>query len=323
VVYDYNPVTGERGSDSTVVYSRDRILNCLKDILDTHIVIGKVWEGKNTYFRTKNGTGIRVTNPTNESSMTVEGSYQMNEGSPLHIARVYDQRKEVAGGNGKSYILEGQPIMGTRLTVKDQLAAHPEYFGKFLELMEGCPGLLETTHNLGTGKAEHDFACGGTNLSVFNTYHYTVYVPSNEAIEKLQQEGKLPRLEDAEGKPEADSLAVIKKIESFLKYHIQDNALYIGAQEETGNFETSLINERNNRFYMLTTKLTDNDIEVQDGTGATHKVTKQYDKDGKELFNIQAREYLYRGKDASTATELYTTSSAVIHLIDSPLSYGN
>ena len=57
--------------------------------------------------------------------MTVEGSYQMNEGQPIRIARVYDQRKEVAGGNGKSYVLEGQPIMGTRLTVKDQLAAHP------------------------------------------------------------------------------------------------------------------------------------------------------------------------------------------------------
>jgi hypothetical protein len=74
---------------------------------------------------------------------------------------------------------------------------------------------------------------------------------------------------------------------------------------------------------MLTTQLTDNEIEVQDGTGAMHKVTKRYDDDNSELFNIQAREYLYRGRDASTATELYTTSSAVIHLIDSPLSYGN
>ena len=40
------------------------------------------------------------------------------------------------------------------------------------------------------------------------------------------------------------------------------------------------------------------------------------------LYNhIQAREYLYYGNDKSTATELYTTSSAVIHLIDKPLSY--
>ena len=152
VVYNYNPETGERDSVETVTMASNgyRITRCLQDILDTHIVIGKVWEGKNTYFRTKNGTGIRVTNPGDKDNMTVEGSYQMYEGSPIKITRVYDQRKEVAGGNGMSYVLEGQPIMGTRLTVKDQLAAHPKYFGKFLELMEGS-GLFEAIHNLGTG----------------------------------------------------------------------------------------------------------------------------------------------------------------------------
>ena len=333
VVYNYNPETGERDSVTTVTRnSADgaRIEKCLKDILDTHIVIGKVWEGHNTYFRTKNGTGIRVTNPTDEANMTVEGSYQMNEGRPLRIARVYDQRKEVAGGNGKTYVLEGQPIMGTRMTVRDQLAAHPKYFGKFLELLQGS-GLLEEIHNLGTGKDDDNKACGGINLSVFNTYHYTIYVPSNEAIEQLQQAGRLSSWEQVEadhaaGNPEqaeADSLGIV----NFLKYHIQDNALYVGAQPESGDFETSLINERTRRFFMLKSQLTENEIEVQDATGATHKVTKRtyVDDDGKtkDLYNIQAREYLYDSRDRATATQLYTTSSAVIHLIDSPLSYGN
>ena len=332
VVYDYDPVTGQR--DSVGIVNREtnfsRLTRCLQDILDTHIVIGKIWEGKNTYFRTKNGTGIRVTNPLDEQNMTVEGSYQMNEGQPIRVARVYDQRKEVAGGNGKSYVLEGQPIMGTRLTVHDQLAAHPQYFGKFLELLEGS-GLLETIHNLGTGNDNDNKACGGINMSLFNTYHYTVYVPSNEAIEQLQQEGKLASWEQVdadheagdEAKAESDSLGIV----NFLRYHIQDNALYIGAQNESGDFETSLINSATRRFYMLKSKLTDDEIEVVDGAGKTHKVTKRSytDADGqvKDLYNIQAREYVYDGKDASRATNLYTTSSAVIHLIDSPLSYGN
>ncbi len=324
VVYNYDAETHQKLDSVETIYSMDRLEPCLKDILDTHIVIGKIWEGKHSYFRTKNGTGIHVTNATQEGSMTVEGSYQMNEGAPLSIARVYDQRKEVAGGNGKTYILEGQPIMGTRMTVYDQLAAHPKYFGKFLELLQACPGLLETVHNLGTGKSEHDFACGGQNLSVFNTYHYTVYVPSNEAIEKLQNEGKLPRVEDLQGLPEEALEAEYKKIERFLKYHIQDNALYIGAEGESGNYETSLINEKNNRFYMLTSTLTDDEIEVVDGTNTTHHVTKVVDDEtGEPLYNLQAREYLYRMNGAREITNLYTTSSAVIHLIDSPLSFGN
>ena len=337
VLYNYDEATGTRDSVG-IVNNYYRITKCLQDILDTHIVIGRVWDGKNTYFRTKNGTGIRVTNPSDESNMLVEGSFQMNEGKPLRVTRVYDQRKEVAGGNGKSYVLEGQPIMGTRLTVYDQLAAHPKYFGKFLELLEGS-GLLETIHNLGTGNESDNKACGGINMSVFNTYHYTIYVPSNEAIEQLQKEGKLPSWEQVdldhqagdEDKALSDSLNIV----NFLKYHIQDNALYIGAQNESGDFETSLINKKTRRFYMVKSQLKDDEIEVldavdqknmRDGVATTkHTVSKKsyIDDNGiqRDLYNIQAREYLYNNRDATTATELYTTSSAVIHLIDKPLSY--
>ena len=324
VIYNYNPETGERDSVGLVTTATNsaRLTRCLQDILDTHIVIGKVWEGNKTYFRTKNGTGIRVTNASDADRMTVEGSYQMYEGSPLKVARVYDQRKEVAGGNGMSYVLEGQPIMGTRLTVKDQLSAHPE-FAKFLELMEGS-GLFENIHNLGTGNENDNKACGGTNVSLFNTYHYTIYVPSNQAIEQLQKDGKLSSWEQVEAdhavgnaaQAATDSLNIV----NFLKYHIQDNALYIGAQNESGNYETALINSKTKRFYMLQTALKDDSIEVTDATGVKHTVTKKTDTSGKDLYNIQAREYLYDNKDATTATNLYTTSSAVIHLIDSPLA---
>ena len=322
VIYNYDPETGERDSVGTTTdYSR--ITRCLQDILDTHIVIGKVWDGKYNYFRTKNGTGIRVTNPDNEQNMYVEGSYQMYEGSPLKIARVYDQRKEVAGGNGKSYALEGQPIMGTRKTVRDQLADYPE-FSEFLDLMDGS-GLFENIHNLGTGNESDNKACGGTNVSLFNTYHYTVYVPTNESIQKLHNEGKLPTWEQVEAaneegntvKATEDSLAIV----NFLKYHIQDNALYIGAQPESGDFETSLFNRTDKRFYMVKAALKDDAIEVEDGQKTKHTVTKRTDVAGRPLYNIQAREYLYDTKDAATATNLYTTSSAVIHLIDSPLSW--
>ena len=337
VLYNYDKETGERDSVG-IVNNYYRITKCLQDILDTHIVIGRVWDGKNTYFRTKNGTGIRVTNPTDESNMTVEGSFQMNEGQPLRVTRVYDQRKEVAGGNGKSYVLEGQPIMGTRLTVYDQLAAHPKYFGKFLELLEGS-GLLETIHNLGTGNESDNKACGGVNMSVFNTYHYTIYVPSNDAIEQLQKEGKLSSWEQVDEDHQAgdddkalsDSLNIV----NFLKYHIQDNALYIGAQNESGDFETSLINKKTRRFFMVKSQLKDDEIIVldavdqknmRDGEPTTMHTVKKLSYIGddglqKDLYNIQAREYLYNNRDATTATELYTTSSAVIHLIDKPLSY--
>ena len=196
--------------------------------------------------------------------------------------------------------------------------------------MDGS-GLFETIHNLGTGNESDNKACGGTNVSLFNTYHYTIYVPSNDAIEQLQKEGKLSSWEQVEADHEAGNTAQATadslNIVNFLKYHIQDNALYIGAQTESGDFETSLINSKTKRFYMLKSELKDDSIDVIDATGTKHTVSKRtYTADDgtkKELYNIQAREYLYDNRDATTATNLYTTSSAVIHLIDSPLSYGN
>ena len=72
---------------------------------------------------------------------------------------------------------------------------------------------------------------------------------------------------------------------------------------------------------MVKAALKDDAIEVEDGQKTKHTVTKRTDVAGRPLYNIQAREYLYDTKDAATATNLYTTSSAVIHLIDSPLSW--
>ena len=227
-----------------------------------------------------------------------------------------------------TYSLAQQPLMGTRMTVRDQLAAHPKYFQAFLDLLDGS-GLLETIHDMGTGKEADNKACGGSNLSVVNTYHYTVYVPSNESIESLQKAGKLSDWDNVEAARKAGDIAGATrdslKIVNFLKYHIQDNALYLGAQNESGEFETSLINETSHRFYILNSSLKDDVIEVKDGTGAIHQVKKltYTDGAGKEqpLYNLQAREYQYNGNDAKKATELYTTSSAVIHLIDGPLMY--
>ncbi len=312
-VWNYDLETGERDSLKEI-HNYGIIKNRLKDILDTHIVIGNVEDGKK-FYRTKGGTEIRVNNvAAGADGMTVEGSYQLNEGSPVKVNYIYDQTD---GGNGKSYILDNEPIMGTRQTVRDVLASHTE-FEKFLELMDGSP-LLEQKHE------KH--ACGGTNVSVFNTYHYTIYVPTNESIQALHDAGKLPTWEKVEQEKNEgnitgatrDSLAIVE----FLKYHIQDNALFIGAANEKGDFETARINEKTGRFYRLRAELTDTEIILKDEVdqqGSTrHKVLTS----NPALYNIMAREYQYDAEDAENANQIWTSSSAVIHLIDRPLLIEN
>ena len=309
-IYNYDPVTETLG-DSIGRAGYEMVRNRLKDILDTHIVIGNVEDGQ-TYYRTKGGTEIKVTNVhAGANGMTVEGSYQTNESTPLRVNYIYDQTD---GGNGKSYILDDKPIMGTRQTVRDVLASKPE-FSKFLELMDGS-GLFEQIHNRRN-------ACGGTNVSVFNTYHYTIYVPTNESITELQRQGKLSSWEAVDAFEEAGNLTAKTRdslqIVNFLKYHIQDNALFIGAGEDSGDFETAVIDPATERFYRVTARLTANGIEIVDHARNTrHVVTSN-----PSLYNLVAREFQYNTADASSSSQIETSSSAVIHLIDQPLMIQN
>ena len=313
-LFNFDPLAGTLDSIGEASY--DMVKNRIKDILETHIVIGNVEDG-HTYYRTKGGTEIRVADvEKGVNGMTVEGSYQVNEGAPIRIKEIYDQSPQTNGkgmGNGKVYVLDGQPILGTRQTVRDILAAHTE-FEQFLALMDGCD-MFETKRKLGNK------AAAGQNITTFNAYHYTVYVPTNESIIELQNAGKLPRLEDIANMEPTDSAAAMKKIEKFLKYHIQDNALFVGAAKDSADYETALIDPRTERFIRVTAELTDNGLTISDQAckkDKTRTPAKVLTADPR-LFNLMAREYLYGNDDATTATMLETSSSAVVHLIDKPL----
>lgn len=305
-IWNYDVATGEIG-DSVARADYNMIRNRIKDILDTHIVIGDVEDG-HEYYRTKGGTEIRVRNASlGDQGMTVEGSYQVNESEPLRVSYVYDQTK---GGNGKTYILDSEPIQGTRQTVRDVLSQHEE-FSKFLELMDGS-GVFEEIHL-------NRNATAGMNISSFNTYHYTVYVPSNESIERLQSQGKLSSWEKVDAWEDQGNLSAKTRdslqIVNFVKYHIQDNALFIGAKDDEGDFETAVIDPKTERFYRINAVLRDGNITLRDNAGNTRHVVKS----NPSLYNLMAREYQYNTSDARSATSIETSSSAVIHLIDEPL----
>jgi hypothetical protein len=173
-------------------------------------------------------------------------------------------------------------------------------------------GLLEEERNNQCSPRE--------NLSVFNAYHYTVYVPSNEAIKDLQTSGKLPTFDQVEAERDkgntekADQMQ--QKIIDFVRYHIQDNAMYIGANPiDREKYETACIGS-NGKFERIYVTLGDDNITIQTSANdndPAHVVKK----DG--LYNLQAREYFLNASNNESATRATTSSSAVIHMIDKPL----
>ena len=331
-IHNIDPETGLPGDSIGVLTNTggknlrgNPILNRLYNILDDHVVIGDVEDG-HEYYRTKGGSTLRVRNVgQGANGMVVEGSLQVNgDAAPVPVDYVYDQTN---GGNGKTYILEEGEVLGTRQTVFSILGQHEE-FSRFRELLEGSD-LLEPVHD---GRyACHDDNC----ISVFNNYHYTVYVPTNESIDQLIASGKLPTWEqvgeydqnDPIQKIEADRLA--QKINDFLRYHIQDNSFFIGAnnivaKDDLGKdvveaqYETAFIDKVEKKFNRLTVTLDREGkaITVKDALGNERHVLT----DNPNLYNLMAREYTYTTDTRSSANNnIYASSSAVIHLIDGPL----
>ena len=308
-IWNYDIATGEV-TDSIGEASYSQITNRLEDILNNHIVIGNVEDG-NTFYQTKGGSMVKVANASQGiGGMTVQGGMQIEDGSSLSISKIYDESLE---GNGKTYILNDAPIMTARKSVFDILNEHEE-FSAFRELLESSK-FLETKHVIGTD--EHSTA--SSNISLFNTYRYTIYVPSNSAVAKLQSSGKLPTwdmVEEEEDPEVKDSL--VNEIENFIKYHIQDNAYYIGQGSVSGEFETSAykVTDGNLSYYKLRTRVNNDGIQVTDGNGNSCNVVKT-----PGLYNIMAREYQFDAPDATQANNIYTSSFAVVHLIDGALMY--
>ena len=317
-IYEYDTETGLIG-DSLTEASYSQVCDRLEDILDTHIIVGNVEDGK-TFYTSKGGSVVKIENAASgENGMTVQGGYQLETGRKIRITAVHDF-SEV--GNGKAYILDTldeasivlpEPIMTARKSVFDILEEHEE-FSAFRELLRSSQ-YLETKHVIGSD--EH--GCASTNISLFNTFRYTIYVPTNEAIQTLQDAGKLPtwdQVEDETDEEKKDSLQ--NEIENFIKYHIQDNAFYIGGETNNGEYETAAykIEDGNLQYYKLKVQQSATGLQVIDANGISHNV-----QTSGNLYNIMAREYQYNTPDAANATEIYTSSFAVIHQIDGALQY--
>lgn len=299
-IWDYDLSTNTIG-DSIKMATNAQILDRLKDMLEYHTVIGNVEDG-NTYYQTKGGGTLKVAHATQgEGVMQVSGSFQMEKNSPITVKKIYDESSD---GNGKTYIMDDEPLMTGKKSVIDILSEHVE-FSAFLDLLKGSE-YLETVHN-------KLYACGSTNISLFNTYHYTIYVPVNDSIKAL----RLPtwtQIDSTVNEKVKDSLTMV--INNFLKYHIQDNAVFIGSGNVAGYFETAIIDPSTNQFMKLDVTASNNGIEITDGAGRTAHVVNN-----PNLRNLMAREYQYNNKDAASATEIETSAYAVIHQIDRPLMY--
>ncbi|MBR5842709.1 MAG: hypothetical protein IKY64_08935 [Bacteroidaceae bacterium] len=318
--YEYDMESGTKGAEKSTAPTLAQVDDRLEDIIDYHIIVDTIdlsHDGKLYYRNKANGT-VRV-DVSPQGGYNVYGGYQIEKEMPIHVTldNIKDQTKE---GNGKTYIVPD--VMMTSLqsaysaiTAQAGDEANPGPFYEFHKLMGES----------GAFYVDEDFASFGQTVEAFNTYHYTIYIPSNEAVREAIAAG-LPTMEQAEefilSQEEnysfdeddyRDSIRAI--IADFVNYHIQDNSVYVGGGHNVGNYETSTLDEETGTFCRLSVVGTNSDLTVTDGAGNVQKVLTEDPK----LYNIMTRDYLFDASDLQQSKLIETSSFAVIHHVKDAL----
>jgi len=322
--YYYDLVNGVKLEGELNDANDSQVQNRLRDLLDNLIIIDSLESG-HSYYRTKGGSTIRVENAGRENVMTLAGGLQIEQGKPITVKRIYDQTQT---GNGKSYVVESQLPLGSRQSLYSLLKDR-EDCSRFFELltMGGAANTLMKNRMGG-------YTCADYNCSLFDAYDYTVYVPANADIDRLHEQGFLPfwsdyeALSDTVGEwrdiaKDAKQLrearkVVVNRIQNFVKYHIQDNSIFIsGNPVDRVKYETSTLNQKNKRFYSVLVSADDHSLTVRDLTDNTRHVVVT---DG--CYNLIGREYWIQNANNTNHNEmLYNASDVVVHRIDGPLFY--
>lgn len=332
------------------------------------------------------GSGLPVPKP---AKVKFYGGEQLENGTAIAVAEVYPQANGITyctTSEDRDPMKSGIPTPPTqsvnyKLNPNVNANAHSD-FVSFYDLCDGTSvdadgteisfdSLFSIIYPTLTAKEVADSVkrysifYGSTSSSVgsnvprdlavpfFSTYHYTVYVPTNDAMQEIYDLG-LPTWnqlyeelksagedEDKSGKIAAN----IRLINKFARYHFQDNAVYVdtkpfsitsaGKVESTARFETAAIDEESGRFFETEVRSEPSKVNsnlqtlcIKDDMNRESYVVNTPGEEGL-TWNIMTRDMLLycrngnKGINSSKyALSLETSSYAVLHKIDRILLNG-
>ena len=380
----YDPTTNSytlltQGKNLTTV---SRIEDMLKQMYEYYIIVGDFTNG-NKYHMAKGYGTVKVETDGEGNVINIMGGAQVQNGSSVPVGHTYPQK------NGNTYRLDASMIQPATQSVFKVLSTKPE-FSKFYELCDSRETVLDMiapVDNKGVAipdsiqRYQIFASLKGLdyNVRTFNTYHYTVYVPTNDKIEEAYAKG-LPNWDDMELEAEeigtlsakltdmelefddlmgagatqeeldnaqaaideltadikkrvASLKAEVELVTSFVKYHFQDNSVYVDNLPHSiteGNdvkyvvdYETATLDTRTNRFSTVNVRTHDNTIGVCGDFGEKENdaFESHFNQCHVVTTGVEGQDYNIMTRDIEFAAtgNIETSSYAVVHQIDNYL----
>lgn len=165
----------------------------------------------------------------------------------------------------------------------------------------------------------------------FNNYNYTIYVPTNDQVAAARAKGLMTwdeiyewvkirtndYDEDLTEEDRAKARTMITVLVNFVKYHFQDQSVFVDNVTAQNQYQTSCIDNVTNSYISLNVIQSPSALSVLDRSGNTVDVVAS-----EENRNLLARDICYNAAAAS-ASYIKNSSYVVIHQIDGYLNYNS
>lgn len=354
--YDYNKVRNtETDRPLSAMYSSNANENCanvnygptkrqlLTDMLDQHIVLQDVNSLLNTprhWCLSRSGMPIYMKEHTN-TNIVVNGGMQIDL-NEKDAADKHDCTLQFVGQNstGTSVFID-RPMQPTTQNVYQRLQSNDDFsmFFDCANALNGAYDLKNQLFDIETSEALNrkytifaDFSgsyarYGNANTMLVNFFHnfnYTIFVPTNEGMQKAIAEG-LPTIESIEQFVEESlddngqlpddkreqAQARYLTLLNFLKYHFCDKSYFLEPDLESGDTEqttTACIDASNQQALTA-------DINSGNGMLMVRDASNRYKAVKPDLANIIARDAEFNN-DPTRARYILSASNVVLHGID-------
>lgn len=343
-----------------------QIENRMKYLIKNSLVFGERMSGKK-YYKSYGNNFVRV----EDGGSAIYGPWQAGLGKPVEVI-------ESTATSAGEVVEISQPLMPSFKNVATTLAEHSE-FSEFLSILQTCAlstsnskdhwqsadqvyGNLFNLKERGAVGAE-DMTSYRKATYLLDDYHYTLYAPTNAAMQEAHALG-LPTLEDLDdaweederngieyNSPESKYAKVLEVMLNFVKYHIQDEAVFVDGGDNSGWYDSGKLSfipsidideetgdaswngkYRPGRPYKLKVDVTPSSMTVTDCRNG-------YDSNGNPSGGVTANVVTTPGLYNLMANEIWIDSYSivrtpyscniaiapfvVIHAIDSPLIYAD
>lgn len=336
-----------------------RIVSALTDILNYHTVVLNYGDTigvttKNHYYKTKHGGELYITYGSNpRNGLEIKSGASIDNGLPS--AQTYastDKASYFSQANGTAYRIN-HIIQPTIQSVSEVLRTTP----KFSKFYESC-GIFSNAEilswiGISDEKAEgevkspqeryiifsqqdgnsHSLDNTDGNVTLFNTFNYTLYVPNNDAMDKAYALG-LPDVEEIysafeelsisnpEGCPEPEASRLKAKLDilkNFVRYHFQNTSLYADVENLAREPYQSMYTNNYGLAQEYNVSIGGNQLRVTDAAGDTHVVDAN---NTSMMSNKMTRDYWLDAR-REQATSISTSSFCVLHELSSALNYNS